>query len=347
MKKLYKPLFIAGLLLASQQSAFSGGANRTGQAGASELLINPWSRSSGWAGLNTANSSGLESMNLNVAGLARTTGTELVFARTNYLVGSDIAINAFGFSQKLGASNVIGVTIMSIDFGDIPITTYDSPEGGIGTYSPQFVNFGLGFAHSFSSNISGGFVLRGITEAVTNVKAQGFALDAGVQYTTGKRKQTKFGVALRNIGPPMGFTGDGLSTKATNAAGVVQTFNAKSQAFELPSLLNIGASYDINMGQNHRFTLASNFTSNSFTQDRIGLGGEYAFKSYLMVRGGYNYEQGILDYKTRLTAFTGGSVGATIELPLGKNGSTFALDYSFVGSYVFQGNHSFGARLKF
>ena len=37
------------------------GDERTGQAGAFELLINPWAQSSGMAGANTASSRGLES----------------------------------------------------------------------------------------------------------------------------------------------------------------------------------------------------------------------------------------------------------------------------------------------
>ena len=41
-------------------------------------------------------------------------------------------------------------------------------------------------------------------------------------------------------------------------------------AFELPSLLNIGGSYDFNYGTDHRLTVAGNFTSNSFSKDQFG-----------------------------------------------------------------------------
>ena len=41
------------------------GDSRTGEAGASELLINPWAQSSGMAGANTASVRGLESVFLN------------------------------------------------------------------------------------------------------------------------------------------------------------------------------------------------------------------------------------------------------------------------------------------
>jgi hypothetical protein len=50
--------------------SFAGNEQRAGQAGASELLINPWARSSGWAGANVAGVRGLEGIYSNVAGLA-------------------------------------------------------------------------------------------------------------------------------------------------------------------------------------------------------------------------------------------------------------------------------------
>ena len=45
---------------------------RSGSAGASELLINPWARTASWAEGNTANVMGLESLYGNIAGLAFT-----------------------------------------------------------------------------------------------------------------------------------------------------------------------------------------------------------------------------------------------------------------------------------
>lgn len=79
----------------------AGNPDRAGQAGASELLINPWARSSGWGGANSGSVHGLEASFLNVAGIAFTKKTEVIFSHTNFLKGSGININAFGISQKL------------------------------------------------------------------------------------------------------------------------------------------------------------------------------------------------------------------------------------------------------
>lgn len=96
----------------------------------------------------------------------------------------------------------------------------------------------------------------------------------------------------------------------------------------------------------NRITAAGNFTSNSFSKDEFRAGLEYAWKSMFMVRAGFIYEDGITNEEERTTAFTGPSCGASIELPFGKRGSTFAIDYSYRATNPFNGVHSFGARIN-
>ncbi|MCW3085073.1 MAG: hypothetical protein JWP12_2439 [Bacteroidetes bacterium] len=358
MKKYYKlfvPVAVAGLFMIPA-STYAGNPDRVGQAGATELLINPWARSSGWAGANTAGIKGLEAMNSNVAGIAFTRKTELMFDRTQWLKGTDININSFGLTQHVGETGAIGLSIMSMDFGDIPITTVDQPEGGLGTYSPQFLNIGLSYAKGFSDNIYGGMTLRVITEKTASVSARGIALDAGIQYIAGKYDQLKFGISLKNVGPRMKFSGDGLSFKtpvpsATNSASLM-TVEQRAATFELPSQLNIGAGYDFYLSKDsvkmktNRITAMGTFTSNSFSKDEFKLGVEYGWKNMLMLRVGYCYEKGITSKADRTTVFTGPSAGFTVEIPFGKNKSTFGIDYSYRDTDPFQGVHTLGVRIN-
>jgi len=84
MKNLYSLLFaifIAGLMIVLPMNKVSAGnKDRSGQAGASELMIDPWARSSGWGSVNTAGAYGLEAMYSNIAGTASTKGTEIIFS---------------------------------------------------------------------------------------------------------------------------------------------------------------------------------------------------------------------------------------------------------------------------
>ncbi|HCQ17503.1 MAG TPA: hypothetical protein DIU20_14640, partial [Cryomorphaceae bacterium] len=82
----------AALLVAGQIQA--GNPQRSGSAGASELLINPWARNTGWGGVNIAGVEGVEASFLNIAGTAQTKRTDVAFTSTQWLVGGGINISA-------------------------------------------------------------------------------------------------------------------------------------------------------------------------------------------------------------------------------------------------------------
>jgi hypothetical protein len=353
MKHIYRrrlfSLALAALLIQTG-SVKAGNPDRAGQAGASELLINPWARSSGWGGANSGSARGLEAQFLNVAGIAFTKKTEAIFSHTNLMQGSGMSINAFGLSQKAGEGGVIGVSLMSLSFGDIKVTTNDIPEPGQAYYTPQFLNLGLSYAKIFSNSIYGGMTVKIISESISNVTASGIALDAGIQYVTGTnedRDNVKFGISLKNVGTSLAFSGDGLSTRV-EAPGANPNYQIsveqKANSFEMPSLLNIGAAYDFTLAEDHKLTLAGTFISNSFTNDQFALGLEYRFRKIFMLRGGFTYEKDIFDSELRSTAFTGPSAGLTIDLPLGKTGKSFGIDYSFRDTNPWDGTHSLGLR---
>ena len=355
----YLKITVIALVLFSlpKQSLSQEQAIRTGSAGAAELLINPWARSSGWGSSNIAGVVGLESQYSNVAGLASTEKTELLFTQTSWIqYGKELFnadesfsnISAFGFSQRVSESGVIGLAVMSMNFGEIEITTENKPEGGIGTFSPRYMNIGASYAHVFSNSIQGGATVRMISEQISDVSASGFALDAGIQYRTGEQDELKFGIAFKNWGPRMSFNGDGLSFRGVKPGGLDEdykmTMEQRGSYFDLPALFNIGMSYDIRFRQHHRLTGAGTFTSNSFQLDQYRLGGEYAYKDYFMLRGGFVYEEGVFDFDTRRTAVVGPTAGFTMELPLG-DGSTFGVDYSYRYTVPFNGCHAIGCRI--
>lgn len=353
MKSVYKIKLVSlALAMLSIPSGIvkAGNPDRIGQAGATELLINPWARSSGWGGANSGSAQGLEAQFLNVAGTAFTKKTEVLFSHTNYLQGSGITLNAFGITQKMGESGVLGLSIMSMAFGEVDITTVDQPEPSLGTYSPQYINLGISYAKAFSNSIYGGLTLRIIDESISNVSAGGIAVDAGIQYVTGNNEakdNIHFGIALRNVGTPLQFGGDGLSTRvnAPNTNNVYQlTVEQRTEGFEMPSLLNIGFAYDLELVKDHELSIAGNFTSNSFTNDQFTAGLQYGFKEIFMLRGGFTYEDNLFDDALRTTVYSGLSAGLTVDLPLGSGGKKFGIDYSYRSTQPWDGIHSFGFR---
>ena len=329
---------------------FGGNPDRQGEAGAYELLMNPWAKSAGLHTMSTSLVRGVESMRLNVAGLSRVNQTEVLLSHGRYLEGTDIAMNAIGLSQRIGKNGAFGLSIMALDFGEIAITTTDQPGGTGATFSPSFFHIGFGYAHTFENRVSVGILMRGISETTADIGAFGFALDAGIQYVTGPDDNFKFGISLRNVGSKMEFSGEGLSTSAPspNNGGYELTLSQRGASFELPSVLNIGLSYDFLLLENqHRITPLANFTANSFSRDQLGAGVEYSFKELFALRAGYKIE---LDSPEDFEAsiYDGLSAGASVDFPYSKTDreKRIGIDYAYRNTKLWNGTHNISLRLS-
>ena len=207
MKKSFRYIVMSLVLLlgVTAPQAFAGNEDRSGQAGAPELLINPWAASSGWGNAGMSFVHGVEAIYGNVAGISSCRTLDVDFSHTWWLlgVGNDTRISSFGFLARVGESSVLGLSFFTLNPGTIMETTTANPEGGIGTFSPNLMNINLAFAKAFSNSISGGFNLKIISESIANMGCTGVALDAGIQYVTGPFDNIHFGITLKNIGPTM------------------------------------------------------------------------------------------------------------------------------------------------
>ncbi len=336
-KRLTNGLLALALLAAG--TSYAGNPQRAGSAGASELLINPWARSTGWGGANIAGASGVEASFLNIAGTAQTKLTDISFSNTQWLVGSQMQINAFGFNQHVGSNGVLGATVTSFDYGEWDITTTSNPDGGIGTISPNTAIIGVSYAQRFTESILGGVNLKVFSQSSQNLSASAIAFDAGVQYITGEEDQIKFGITLQNVGPSASFKGDGKSiVLPVPRGGYTEAFNTKSASFELPTSLTIGGSYDFEF-TNQMLTLALGFRSNSFEKDQYILGAQYTLLEIASLRAGYEIRDN-RDNNMDTNVYTGLSLGLSVDVPLGD--SEFRLDYSYRPTDRFDGSHGIG-----
>ncbi|MCB0520225.1 MAG: PorV/PorQ family protein [Lewinellaceae bacterium] len=352
MNKSIYIFYLLAFVALTNVGVYAGNPDRQGEGGAPELLMNPWARSSGLHTMTTSMISGVEAMRLNVAGLARLNKTEVVLSNTTYLKGTGIHFNAAGLAQKIGKNSALGLSIMAIDFGDIPVTTTLQPEGTGSTFSPRFFNLGLGFSHIFVNKVSVGVLVRAVSEAIQDASASTVALDAGVQYVTGEKDNFKFGISLRNIGGRMQFRGEGLSSEVPFPGfdgDYGGTGNQRTSSFELQSVLNIGLSYDFYAAENHRITPVANYTSNAFSEDQIGGGIEYAFRELVMIRGGYKADFGQFSSDdTKEPLYTGIAAGVTLNVPVSKkaNAPRIAIDYAYLSTKVYDGSHTISVRIN-
>ena len=361
-----KSILLAVLLgVGSYSISRAGNDTKRGQGGATELLINPWARTSGIAGASSGIIRGIESMGLNVAGLSSIRKTDINFCSASYLSGSDIHINSLGFGQKVGDNGVMGLTLSTYDLGSFEETTIDNPNGTGKTFKPQIFNFGAAYAKRFSDRISGGLLIRGISQSYNSATAFGVAVDAGIQYQTGKRKEFKFGVSLMNLGSKMQFKGSDFATRGTKqGTSYSQTIGLLTAGFDMPSMLNIGVGYDFHFDPEEIvLTPCFNFRSNSFTYDQYQVGAQASWREMFILRAGYDYQKGIVNKDESTTANLGPAFGATFQMPFTRNktgemaqssdtkledkkSKLFSLDYSYSLTRYFGGTHRFSILLS-
>ena len=387
MKNISKTILTCILigLFSANFVSFAGNGDRSGQAGAQHLLIDPWARTNGWGTAGVAEVRGLESIFSNVAGIAFVNKTEVGITRTQYLSGSGagISINAFAVTQALRRTNketgttkslgTIGISVFNMGFGDIPVTTVEQPDGTSAIFSPKLSYIGIHYAYSFNQYVKGGVGVKIINESISDLVSTGVAIDAGVQYVSGVYENFKIGVTLKNLGMPTSYSGDGISLRANPVNSDVEiTLETRSAEAVLPACLVIGTSYDflffndeINAMDKkqkseagltrfdaiHRITLAGAFTANAYSNDIFALGLEYGFKQYVMFRAGYTYESGQFDLATSKTFYTGPSVGVTFGIPMNVSAdkdadpSILYIDYGYRFTNRWQGNHYIGLKI--
>jgi len=344
MKKILQIILISGLV----SQLFAGNPDRQGEAGAYELLLNPWARTAGLFAMTTANAKGVDALFMNPAGIGRISGMEIGLAHTRLFSGTGISLNTAGFCTKVGSKGgFLGLSINTVNFGSINVTTDQLPEGTGATFSPTFANIGIAYGFTFENKISVGFQLKGITESTSEVSAFGMSLDAGVQYVTGAKDEFKFGIALKNIGTPMRFGGQGLNVNERNPRSESNynlTYSQIAAKFELPSQLLIGASYDIAIDKKSKLTVVGNFTSNAFSRDQIGGGVEFSFMNMVTLRGGYKYEMGRQAAEAQLHSGVCG--GLSVDVPMKKDSDKkLGIDYAYLTSSPFGGTHSLSLRI--
>ena len=288
----------------------------------------------------------------NPALLQNITDKTLNLNMMTYMQGTVTA--SASFARAWGERASWGISGRYMDYGQMKETDITGEETG--SFGARDVAIGGTISYGLTNSISGGVNLKIISESIKDMGGVGVALDAGIQYVTGPYDNVHFGITLKNIGPTMKFSGDGISLRVFMDHGNQQfTMVQRADDFELPTQLSIAAGYDFILGETSRLTVAGNFCSNSFTNDQFTLGMEYGFKDLFMVRAGYTYENGIWskggfqDNDGCMNINGGLSAGVSVQVPLSKkeNGLKLAVDYSYRDTYVFNGTHSVGARIFF
>jgi len=319
-----RKLLILFLVIGFTAVSYAGDSARRGTNGADQLLIPVGARSIASSGAFLADVTGVEAIYYNPAGLGSMEGTEAMFDYTSYI--ADISISYLAVGTNLGELGSIGLTYKSINFGDIPVTTIDNPDGTGQTYSPTYVTAGLTYAKALTDRVIAGATFKVIYEGILNTYASGWAIDFGVQYHF--NKNLSLGVSVANIGNNMEYTGEDLKIKTpvldSRLGGGNGVYEADTEPFQIPSYFELSASYRFYFDEKTELGLGATFRNNNNLDDQIRVGAEFSFMKMFFLRGGYNYYTGNGDDYL----FNSFSAGAGVRWEM-LDGVTIIFDYAY------------------
>ncbi len=318
------------LLAVSLSSVYAGNTRRIGTAGAQELLIPYGSRGTALGGAVVSDAYGVEAMYWNPAGLASLDGTEAIFTHLPYF--ADINVNYVGLGTNIEGFGSLGGGAKIVSIGDMVNTDELNPDGTGRTFSPTLAVLNMTYARVLTANVSFGFSVMFIHEAILDVSASGVAFDIGFMYDP-RWHGIKLGLAIKNYGPTMSFSGNGFDRPVEG-----RPLAPKAADFDLPSSINIGLSYSFIEQGPHAATLLGNFRSNNYADDYYQGGFEYSYNNLYFIRGGYNFSE-------QDNYLYGASFGAGLTVEFGE--TTIGFEYSWNETDVFDDNQFFTVKLGF
>ncbi len=338
-------IFCVVLLGVSVVTAQSTQNPRVGGVAAPELLIPVGAADMAQGGSSLAVTKGVEAIFWNPAGLAKMGGSaEAMVSSMQYI--ADITVTYGAVAGKFGDFGTVGFSIKALNFGNIPLTSETDPEGLAGRfYSPAYITMGLSYARDLTDAVTVGATAKLISEQIDQVSSSGFAFDFGIQYKGLIQVQgLSIGLAIKNIGSGMTFTGPGLYVSAIdqNASRPVQKYSIQAATFELPATVDVGLTYQRSIADNFTGSVSAAYINDNLYYDEYRGGVELGYNLegvQLSVRGGYSNAP-----KADENIF-GATFGAGVSYISGTTGVTF--DYGYRQVQYFANNNVFSVKLQF
>ena len=231
-----------------------------------------------------------------------------------------------GGVYHLDEQNSIGISVISLQSDDMPVTTEFQPFGTGAYFKYGDLAFGATYARRMTDKFSFGVTVKYIDETLAELSMGGVLIDLGTYYWTGLGT-TRFAVSVTNFG--------GQLTPSGTAKLVDGTTVSAFQSFSPPTIFRIGFAFEPYQDDVNRLTASAQLNHPADNSENISFGGEYSYTEAFFLRAGYKINVDEQSY----------SVGAGVKVD-----ARFALvnfDYSFTPYERLGDVHRFSLNLGF
>ncbi len=317
MRRIIAVLGLAGLLV----PGISGAAEIFAKVGTFDgqfLKIGVGARAEGMGGAFVGVADDASALFWNAAGIARIDPdkSELSLNHANW--PAELSFDQIGYVFHLKKiPGAFGFNARALTMQPMVETTAYQPDPNVGTgntFDAGYLAAGMTYARSFTDKFSAGVTANFIHGGLAELSQQTFAFDVGTLYDVGTAGM-KIGMAIANIGSQIKWI---------------------DREARIPAVFRVGTSATLFQTADQKFIGSFEFSHPPDNAERLNVGGEYAFRKYVFLRGGYN-----INYDSEGLA---GGVG--FHFPVSVAGMA-DLDYAYTDMKDLGGSHRFSLKFQF
>jgi len=245
------------------------------------LKIGVDARSAGLSGNYIAVVNDVSALYWNPAGITGLDTQRVHFQFGHTLYWSDIGISYGGLAYRMSGGGVLGLSLMSLNSGDMPVTTEFQPFGTGETFSVHNSLIGLTYAKSLTDQFSFGLTGKWARESMAGIVTNNAIFDFGITYNVGLMN-SRFAVSVANFGVNVQPNGE---IRRLNFTGT-ETIN-EFEDVSVPAIFRIGFAFDPLVTELHKITAIAQLNHPTDNKETFGLGAEYNYKNIFFGRMGY------------------------------------------------------------
>jgi hypothetical protein len=265
----------------------AGEFSKVGGAGSQFLKIGVGARATSMAGAYCSVVDDLSSIHWNPAGLSNIKKMTAEFSYNRWF--ANYTHNFGALAMPVGPDFTAALSVVSLNSGDIPITTIERPFGTGANYQIRDLSLNLSFSGYLTDQFAFGITAKYINNAFASLSSSNIAFDIGTLFDT-QFLGIKLGFSIHNLGGTQSYTGsDLLSSKklwdAMNSTPLDVNYN--SYAYGLPLIFRAGISSKVYQDEENSVLTALDFVTHSDVPEQFSLGAEYVWNDLISFRAGY------------------------------------------------------------
>lgn len=367
-------LALVGALLAATPAAAQQGrtlasgpdqpVTRVGTRATPFLQIGVGARAQALAGAYAALADDMTALYWNPAGIASVEGFTAGVSYNALYEGSGISHTFAGAVLPLGVLR-LGVSVNTLNSGDMPWTTEDFPNAGFGgendplraDFQWQSLAIGLHLARPITDRLMVGGAAKYITEGIPGADVNFVAVDLGTTFRTGLFGVT-LGASLQNVGTSGHLEGARLQRRLNTqgSESQIDQFNRivdaafRTSEVQLPTLFRFSIATDligdataiIAPNPNQTLRVVADVSDAVDTDLQSALALEYSYRNLAFLRVGKRWTN---EAQIDRGFSHGASLGGGVRIPIGVG--RLYLDYAYTRLVDLENVQVFTAQVQF